>query len=178
VILAILIPLLVVGIGWLLYDARSGDGSRTSAACSLLSQAQVDAYVPDAVPGGDGDAYSCRWSDPAGAGGETGRLTVAVATSPGERPRVEDAEEVYELQRRQAGESGTTVTPLPLGDESFMVCGTSRQGAPASCTTYTRVENVVFSLEFESSPATGAPEPASTVRALAALAVQHLEEPS
>jgi hypothetical protein len=31
--LAILIPLLVIGLGWLLYDARSGAGSSPPDAC-------------------------------------------------------------------------------------------------------------------------------------------------
>ena len=166
VILAVLIPLLVIGLGWLLYDARSGDGGSSAPdACSLLSQTQVDSYVPGAVRGGDGDYYRCPWA------GTGGRLTVEVAMLPGEPARVSDAEEEYVFRRRQAG---TAIVLPSLGEESFMVCGTP----PGSCETSTRVGNVVFSLEFESSQPTGAPEPASTVRALAALAVRHLEEPS
>jgi hypothetical protein len=163
VILAVLIPALVIGLGWLLYDARSGDGGSSAPdACSLLSQTQVDSYVPGAVPGGDGDYYRCPWA------GTGGRLTVEVAMLPGEPARVSDAEEEYAFRRRQAG---TAIVLPSLGDESFMVCGTP----PGSCETTTRVGNVVFSLEFDGSPAS---EPASTVRALAALAVRHLEEPS
>jgi hypothetical protein len=125
VVLAVLIPLLVIGLGWLLYDARSGDGSSPPEACSLLSQAQVDTYVPGAVPGADGDFYHCPWSDPAGE--ETSRLVVTVEALPGESPRVEDAKEQYDVRRREAG---TTITLPSLGDESFMVREEPRQGAP------------------------------------------------
>jgi hypothetical protein len=163
VIVAILVPLLVVGIVWLMYDGRSEGGFRTPEACSLLSQAQVELYVPGAVPGEDGDAYYCPWSSPAGA---KGRLTVAVETLPGERPRVSDAEEEYGMRRRQADEPGTTITPLSLGDESFLACGTR------GCKTYTRVQNVVFSGDLEGSAA------AAPVRVLAALAVQRLRQAS
>ncbi|HZE31424.1 MAG TPA: hypothetical protein VE198_08315, partial [Actinoallomurus sp.] len=120
VILAVLIPLLVIGLGWLLYDARSGNGSSPPDACSLLSQAQVDAYVPGAVPGADGDFYHCPWSSPAADGDGTGPLIVTVEALPGESPRVEDAKEQYDIRRREAGEAGTTITLLSVGDESFM----------------------------------------------------------
>jgi hypothetical protein len=173
VILAVLIPLLVIGLGWLLYDARSGNGSSPPEACSLLSQAQVDAYVPGAVPGADGDFYHCPWSGT--AGDETGRLIVTMEALPGESPRVEDAKEQYDVRRRQAG---TTITLPSLGDESFMVRGEPRQGAPGGGKTYTRVGNVVFSLELEGSPVAGARDPATALPALAALAVEHLRQPS
>lgn len=171
VILAILIPALVIGLGWLLYDARSGDGSSPPEACSLLSQAQVDTYVPGAVPGADGDFYHCPWSDPAGE--ETSRLIVTVEALPGESPRVEDAKEQYEVRRREAG---TTITLPSLGDESFMVREEPRQGAPGGGRTYTRVGNVVFSLELEGSPVAGARDPATALPALAGLAVEHLRQ--
>jgi hypothetical protein len=161
VIVAILVPLLVAGIVGLMWHARSAGGLRTPEACSLLSQAQVQLYVPGAVPGQDGDAYYCPWGAPDGA-----RLIVAVETLPGERPRVSDAEEEYDVRRRQAGVPGTTTTPLSSGDESFLACGAR------DCTTYTRVKNVVFSLELENSTA------AAPVRVLAALAVQRLRQAS
>lgn len=164
VILAILVPLLVAGIVWLTWNARSAGGLRTPEACSLLSQAQVALYVPGAVPGEDGDAYYCPWGGRAGTDG--GRLIVAVEALPGERPSVSDAEEQYDVRRRQAGVPGTTITPLSAGDESFLACGAR------SCKTYTRVENVVFSLELQKSTA---PAP---VRVLAALAVQRLRPAS
>ena len=159
VIVAILVPLLVAGIGWLRWSARSERGLRTPEACSLLGQAQVAPYVPGAVPGDDGDAYYCPWGGPAG-----GRLIVAVETLPGERPRVSAAEEEYDVRRRQADVPGTTITPLSLGDESFLACGAR------SCKTYTRVENVVFSVELQNSTA------AAPVRVLAALAVRRLRQ--
>jgi len=46
--------------------------------------------------------------------------------------------------------------------------------SPGRCKTYTRVRNVVFSLDLEGFPVAGAREPASSVRALAALAVRQL----
>jgi hypothetical protein len=167
---------LVAGLGGLLYvrGTRSEAGYRTPAACSLLTQAQVATYVPGAVAGEDGDGYYCPWRRPAGAKDETGRLIVAVETLPGERPRVDDAEEEYDIRRRQAGKPGTTITPLSIGDESFMACGSAGKGSPGRCKTYTRVRNVVFSLDFEGFPVAGAREPASSVRALAALAVRQL----
>jgi hypothetical protein len=175
VILAILIPLLVIGLGWLLYDARSGDGSSPPDACSLLSQAQVDAYVPGAVPGADGDFYHCPWSGPGAGGDGTGPLIVTVEALPGESPRVEDAKDQYDLRRRQAG----TAIMLPsLGDESFMVRGAPRGGVLGNCETYTRVGNVVFSLELEGSPGAGARDPATSLPALAGLAVQNLRQRS
>jgi hypothetical protein len=173
VILAVLIPLLVIGLGWLLYDARSGAGSSPPDACSLLSQDQVDAYVPGAVPGADGDFYHCPWSGPAADGDGTGPLIVTVEALPGESPRVEDAKEQYDIRRRQA-EPGTTITLLSVGDESFMVRGAPRRGVPGNCTTYTRVGNVVFSLELQGSPVAGARDPATSLPALAGLAAEHL----
>lgn len=173
-VIAVVVVLLAgIGLGALLYGSRSAGDYRTPVACSLLSRAQVAAYVPGAVPGQDGDGYYCPWSKPAGAKDETGRLTVAVETLPGERPSVKDAEDRYDVRRRQAGAPGTTITPLSAGDESFMACAASR-GAAGSCRTYTRVSNVVFSLTFESFPVAGAREPASSVRALTTQAVRHL----
>jgi hypothetical protein len=158
---AILVPLLVAGVAWLVWHARSASRLRTPEACSLLSQAQVQRYLPGAAQGEDGDAYYCPWSGQAG-----GRLIVAVETLPGERPAVSDAEEQYDIRRRQAGVPGTTITPLSLGDESFLACGAR------GCKTYTRVKNVVFSLELQNSAA------AAPVRVLAALAVRRLRQPS
>jgi hypothetical protein len=178
VMLAILIPLLVIGLGWLLYDARSGAGSSPPDACSLLSQAEVDAYVPGAVPGPDGDFYHCPWSGPAADGDGTGALIVTVEALPGETPRVEDAKERYDIRRRQAGEPGTTITLLSVGDASFMVRGAPRRGVPGSCKTYTRVGDVVFSLELEGPAVTGAGDPATSLPALAGLAVERLRSPA
>jgi hypothetical protein len=175
VILAVLIPLLVIGLGWLLYDARSGDGSSPPDACSLLSQAQVDTYVPGAVPGTEGDFYHCPWSGPGAGADDTSPLTVTVEALPGESPRVKDAKEQYDLRRREAG---TAITLPSLGDESFMVCGAPQGGVPGNCKTYTRVGNVVFSLELVGSPEAGARDPATSLPALAGLAVQNLRERS
>jgi hypothetical protein len=176
IIVVVVVVLVVAGIGLgaLLYGSRTEGAYRTPAACSLLSQAQVAAYVPGAVPGEDGDAYYCPWGRPVGAKDEPGRLTVAVETLPGERPLVKDAKEEYGVRRRQADEPGTTITPLSVGDESFMACAAPSRGAPGSCKTYTRVSNVVFSLQFESFPVANAREPASSVRALTTQAVRHL----
>jgi hypothetical protein len=178
VILAALIPLLVVGLGWLLYDARAGAGSSPPDACSLLSQAQVDTYLPGAEPGADGDFYHCPWSRPAAGGGGTGTLTVTVEALSGESPRVEDAMEQYDNLRVQAGGPGTTITLPSLGDESFMVRGAPRGGAPGDVETYTRVGDVVFGLALEGSPPAGARDPATSLPALAGLAVEHLRRPA
>jgi hypothetical protein len=175
--------LLVVAGGGLLYAYGPGrsDGSdkgfgRTPAACWLLSQAQVDAYVPGAVSGSGSDPYYCPWSKPVGAKGQTGQLTVAVEALPGDRPSVRDAKEQYAIRRNQANTPGTTIVPLSLRDESFMACGEPERGRPGSCKTYTRVRNVVFSLEFESNPDPGMRDPAGSVKALTAEAVRHLLE--
>ncbi|MDN3352619.1 hypothetical protein [Actinomadura sp. DC4] len=149
--------IVVAGTGVLAYISRTGPAYRTPVACSLLTQAQVDAYVPGAVPGDDGDGYYCPWA----ATGGTGRLTVAVEVLPGERPRVGAAESRYGVRRRQAG---TTVRKLSLGDESFMAC------VSQGCRSCTRVSNVVFTLELRG----GARDPASSVRALTAQAVRHM----
>jgi hypothetical protein len=174
VFVAVVLPLLVAGLVGLLYfsGVRTGEGFRTPAACSLLTQAQVAVYVPGAVQGADGDGYYCPWSEPLAAKDPAGRLIVAVETLPGERPTVEDAKREYGVRRRQADKPGTTITSLSIGDETFMAC------AARSCETYTRVRNVVFSLDFESYPVANAREPASSVRALAAEAVSQLRHPS
>jgi hypothetical protein len=174
IILAVLIPLLVVGIVVLMYAgaSRSDGGIRTPSACSLVSRAEVDAYLPGAVANGNGDAYYCSWNSPVGGKREApGRLSAGVEVLPGDRPSVEDAKNEYGIRRRQADEPGTTITPLNLGDETFMACAAPHGGRPGSCQTYTRVRNVVFSLEFESFPVADARDPASSVRALDAEAV-------
>jgi hypothetical protein len=179
VALLVLVLVALVAAGGLLYAYGSrGSGekgfARTPDACWLLGQAQVDAYVPGAVSGGDSDPYYCPWSKPVGAKDQTGRLTVGVETLPGDPPSVKDAKDEYAIRRNQANTPGTTITPLTLGDESFMACGEPKGGTPGNCTTYTRVRNVVFSLEFESDPEPGMREPAVSVKALTAEAVRHL----
>lgn len=184
VIVAILVPLLVVGIVWLMYTSASQpEGafqtpSETPSACRLLSQAQVDAYLPGAVADGNGGAYSCRWSPPVGAKGEPGQLTVGVATLPGDRPKVSDAKEEYSMRRAQIDESGMAITPLSIGDESFMACAAPNGGDPESCTTYTRVSNVVLSLNFESYAVADTRDLASSVEALTTQAFQRLGQSS
>jgi hypothetical protein len=134
--------------------------------------------VPGAVPGPDGDFYHCPWSGPAADGDGTGRLIVTVEALPGETPRVEDAKERYDIRRRQAGEPGTTITVLSVGDASFMVREATRRGVPGNCTTYTRVGDVVFGLELESPAVAGAGDPATSLPALAGLAVERLRSPA
>ncbi|MGI5225999.1 hypothetical protein [Actinoallomurus sp. CA-142502] len=170
VILAVLIPALVAGLVWAMYTGASPEGGlATPSACSLLDQDQVGAYLPGAVA--DGGGYQCSWTEP-GRAGE--RLTASVEALPGDPPSVEDAEEEYDLRRRQADAPGTTITPLKIGDETFMACAAPPDGGPGSCTAYTRVRNVVFSLTFESLAVTGARDPASSVRALDAEAALRL----
>lgn len=178
VVVVVLLAVAVAGAGGLLY-ARGSHGesgfAKTPAACWLLSQEQVREYVPGAVLNGSGDAYLCRWSKPVGTP-QTGLLTVAVETLPGDRPSFKDAKEQYAIRRRQADEPGVVITPLANGDESFMACASPSNGGPGNCKTYTRVGNVVFSLEFESYPVPGVRDPGPSVRALDAEAVRHLRQ--
>jgi hypothetical protein len=57
-----------------------------------------------------------------------------------------------------------------------MACAPPDRDTPGNCETYTRVGNVVFSLEFESYSVPGTREPAVSVRALDAEAVRHLRQ--
>lgn len=172
IILAVLIPLLTAGIVVLLYTAsRSEPGLRTPAACALVSQDEVDGYLPGAVAGGN-DAYYCSWRQPPGRTA-TGSLTAGVEVLP-DPPSVKDAREEYGIRRRQADVPGTTITSLNIGDETFLACAARQGDTPAKCSTYTRVKNVLFTLEYESVPMAGAHDPASAVRALDAAAVARL----
>jgi hypothetical protein len=177
VIVAILVPLLVAGILWLMITSGSApqEGPRTPSACGLLDRAQVDAYLPGAVADGGGGASVCRWSRPAGSGDDPGRLTVGVETLPGERPAVEEAEERYGIRRRQADEP---FTPLLAGDESFLACAPPSGKRPVSCETWTRVSDVVFGLRLEVPAVTDGRDPGSSVRALTTQAVQVLRTAS
>jgi hypothetical protein len=179
VIVAILVPLLVTGIIWLIHTSAARPEGRipTPSACELLGQNEVNAYLPGAAPdatGGD----SCQWSRPIGGENDRGRLTVAVLPLPGDPPKVGDAERAYAARLRQAGASGTTITPLAVGDESFMACPAPTADDLGTCTTGTRVGNVVFGLEFTGYRHAGAPGPGPSVRALAAQAVQRLRTAS
>ena len=177
VVAGAIVLMLAVIAGVLVYThgSRGDKGfAATPGACSLLSRSQVAAYVTGAVSDGGGDTYFCQWSKPVGAKDQTGRLTVGVEVLPGDRPSVKDAAEEYAIRRRQSDRPGTTITPLSLGDESFLACEAPTNEGPGDCTTYTRVRNVVFSLKFESFPAPGEREPALSVRALAAEAVERL----
>lgn len=175
IVIGLLVVLVVGGVGAvLLVRAASPEGrfAKQPNACRLLSQEQVRAYLPGAVFEGT-DAYYCSWSKPAGASGGNGDLSVGVEVL-GSHPSVRAAKHIYGIRRRQSNTLGTTITPVAIGDESFMACKKSTTGA-GICEMYTRASNVLFSLRFRSYPARDAPDPATALRALGAQAVQYLD---
>jgi hypothetical protein len=142
------------------------------AGCWLLSQAQVQAYVPGAASESGLEGAACTWEKP-NATDVTGRVHVYVETF--DRSTVKDAEDQYDIRRRQADEPGTTIIPLSNGDESFMACSASK-GTAGSCESYTRLSNQVFKVEFESFDVRNVRDPASVVRTLTAQATQRLRQ--
>ena len=180
IIVGLVAFLLVAGIGGFLYLHGSQPEGRfrtRPSACWLVTQTQVDAYLPGAVSDGGEDGFYCSWGKPVGARDQTGRLTVAVEAL-GDNSSIKDAHQQYDIRRRQADEPGTKITSLSIGDEAFMACGAPTRGGGRSCEIDTRVSNVVFNVEFESFPVPGAREPSTSVQALAAAAVQHLRQSS
>ncbi|WP_329242008.1 hypothetical protein OG417_43305 [Actinoallomurus sp. NBC_01490] len=142
------------------------------AGCWLLSQAQVQVYVPGAGSESSLEGAACTWEKATGDDG-AGRVHVYVETF--DRSTVKDAKDQYEIRRRQADEPGTTIIPLSIGDESFMACSASK-GSAGSCESYTRLSNQVFRVEFESFEVRNVRDPASVVRTLTAQAAQHLSQ--
>jgi hypothetical protein len=180
IVVGLVAVLLVAGVGGFLYLRGSQPEGRfrtRPAACWLVTRTQVEAYLPGAVSNGGGDGFFCQWAKSVGSRDQTGRLTVAVEAL-GDSSSVKNAQEQYDIRRRQADEPGTKITPLSIGDEAFMACGAPTRAGYRSCKIDTRVSNVVFSVEFESFPVPGAREPSTSVQALTAAAVQHLQQSS
>lgn len=168
--------LVVVVLGVVLVVVRNsgsqGRFKQAPAGCWLLSQAQIQVYVPGAGSESGLDGAACTW-EKANATDATGRVHVYVETF--DRSTVKDAEDQYDVRRRQADEPGTTIIPLSDGDESFMACSASK-GSAGSCESYTRLSNQVFRVEYESFDGRNVRDPASVVRTLTAQATQHLSQ--
>jgi hypothetical protein len=170
---------LLVGGGIVAVLVAHGSGGRgrfkdAPAACSLLTQSEVRAYLPDAVSNANGTTTYCQWSGPLGKP-SPGRLVVGVEQvnhDTGGVPTDADGHRQYDVRRRQADTPGTKITPVRLGDEAFLADRLSATSRQRICLVYVRVGNVVFDVEFQRFDDNR--DPAVTASTLAADAVRHL----
>lgn len=175
-LVAIVAAGLVVVIGasvlFYLYVSQSkGRFHKSPAACPLLSQAQVDTYLPGATSKADLYGSMCTWERPVGGGDATGEVYVYIDTSGAST--VKDAKEQYDIRRRQDDRPGTTITAQAVGDQSFMACSADKSGA-RTCETYTRMSNVVFEVHFVSYAVPSAPQAGVAAQALTTAVTRRL----
>jgi hypothetical protein len=174
IVVAVVGVLVVIGAAVLLsVRASQGKGRfhKSPLACPMLSQAQVNAYLPGAASTADLDGSMCTWEKPAHDRSGVGEVYVYVDTSDGST--VKDAKEQYGVRRRQDDKPGTTITAQSVGDESFMACSAAKYGVRI-CETYTRVSNVVFEVHFVSYGVPNAPDAGTAAQALTAEIAQRL----